>query len=254
VRQMQDQLFDRQLGMLFVSDAVRAIPEGTSVLSQINRRLASPRTARRHSLVIGATATAIVLGLILAVTPARASFGDLLRFTFVQRFGTVLVTPASTPARSAAAAGGQSSIIGHSEAMPRLTLAEAQQLAGFHIPQPSFLPAGVVFRFAFASTDHTTAVLSYGRAGTESSGMFIQIEDGAAGGGYAIPAAAAQTVKVNGHDAVYARGSSDQSGTWNGKADSALLSWQGGAFTYVMSYSGLGLSQTDMILIAESLK
>src|ERR1700726_1434986 len=174
---MQDQMFDRWLGMLFVSDAVRAIPEGTSVLSQINRRLARPRTARRHSLVIGATATAIALGLILAVTPARASFGELLRFAFVQRFGTVLITPASTPGRSAAGAGGQSSIVPHSEAMPRLTLAEAQQLAGFHIPQPSLLPAGVVFRFAFASTDHTSAVLSYGRAGDESSGMFIQIEE-----------------------------------------------------------------------------
>jgi hypothetical protein len=68
------------------------------------------------------------------------------------------------------------------------------------------------------------------------------------------PAAAAQTVKVNGHEAVYARGSSDQSGAWNGKADSALLSWQGAGFTYGVSYSGLGLSQTDMILIAKSLK
>jgi hypothetical protein len=248
---MQDQMFDRRLGMLFVSDAVRAIPEGTSVLSDINRRLAHQHSPRRRALVIVSSVTAVALGLLLAVTPARAAVGDFLRFAFVQRFGTVLVTPTPTPATGAATAPG---VVGGSQQMPRLTLAEAQQLAGFPIPQPSFLPQGVVFRFAFASTDHTGAVLSYGRVGDQSSGMFIQIDKGARSGGYAIPASAARTVKVNGHDAVYARGSWDQSQNWNSSADSALLSWQGGGFTYVMSYSGLRLSQADMIRIAESLR
>jgi hypothetical protein len=249
---MQDQMFDRRLGVLFVSDAVRAIPEGTSVLSEINRRLAHQRSPRRRSLVIVSSVTAVALGLLLAVTPARAAVGDFLRFAFVQRFGTVLVTPRPTPAAGAGTAPG--AVAGSPQQMPRLTLAEAQQLAGFPIPQPSFLPQGVVFRFAFASTDHTGAVLSYGRVGNESSGMFIQIDQGAPGGGYAIPASAARTVKIHGHDAVYAHGSWDKSGNWNGSADAALLSWQGGGFTYVMSYSGLHLSQADMIRIAESLQ
>jgi hypothetical protein len=248
---MQDQMFDRRLGMLFVSDAVRAIPEGTSVLSDINRRLAHQRSPRRRALVIVSSVIAVALGVLLAVTPARAAVGDFLRFAFVQRFGTVLVTPTATPAAGAGTAPG---VVAGSQQMPRLTLAEAQQLAGFRIPQPSFLPQGVVFRFAFASTDHTGAVLSYGRVGDESSGMFIQIDQGARSGGYAIPASAARTVKVNGHDAVYAHGSWDQSQNWNSSADSALLSWQGGGFTYVTSYSGLRLSQADMIRIAESLR
>src|SRR6202521_5568745 len=248
---MQDQMLDRRLGMLFVSDAVRAIPEGTSVLSDINRRLAHQRSPRRRSLVIASSVTAVALGLLLAVTPARAAVGDFLRFAFVQRFGTVLVTPTATPAAGAGTAPGG---VGSAQQMPRLPLAEAQQLAGFPIPQPSFLPGGVVFRFAFASTDHTGVVLSSGRVGDQSSGMFIQIDQGARSGGYAIPASAARTVKVNGHDAVYAHGSWDQSQNWNSSADSALLSWQGGGFTYVMSYSGLRLSQADMIRIAESLQ
>jgi hypothetical protein len=251
---MQDQMFERRLGMLFVSDAVRAIPAGTSVLSDINRRLAHQRSPRRRSLVIASSLTAVALGLLLAVTPARAAVGDFLRFAFVQRFGTVLVTPTPTPGRSSVGAGGESGAVPGAIAMPRLTLTEAQKLAGFRIPQPSFLPQGVVFRFAFASTDHTSAVLSYGRVGDESSGMGIRIAQGAPGGGYAIPASAARTVKVNGHDAVYAHGSWDQSQNWNSSADSALLSWQGGGFTYVMSYSGLRLSQADMIRIAESLQ
>ncbi len=43
-------------------------------------------------------------------------------------------------------------------------------------------------------------------------------------------------------------------GIADSSADSALLSWQGGGFTYAMSYSGLRLSQADMIRIAESLR
>jgi hypothetical protein len=249
---MEDQMFDRRLEMLFVSDAARAIPEGTSVLSDIRRRLAHQRSPRRRSLAIVSSVTAVALGLLLAVTPARAAVGEFLRFAFVQRFGTVLVTPTPTTGAGGGTAPG---VVAESpQQMPRLTLAEAQQLAGFPIPQPSFLPGGVVFRFAFASTDHTGVVLSYGRVGDESSGMFIQIDQGARSGGYAIPASAARTVKVNGHDAVYAHGSWDQSQNWNSSADSALLSWQGGGFTYVMSYSGLRLSQADMIRIAESLR
>lgn len=250
---MQDQMFDRRLGTLFLSDAMRAIPDGTSLLSDINRRLARRRAPRRRALPAVASATVVMLGLLVAIAPARAAVGDFFRFAFVQRFGTVLVTPTPTPGRSVSGVGEQSGAVPHAEAMPRLTLAEAQQLAGFHIPQPSFLPPGVVFRFAFASTDHTSAVLSYWRAGNESTGMFIQIEQGAPGGGYAIPASAARTVKVRGHDAVYAHGSWDQSQNWNRAADAALLSWQGGGFTYVVSYSGLGLSEADMIRIAESL-
>jgi len=82
---MQDQMFDRRLGMLFVSDAVRAIPDGTSVLADINRRVAHKSSPRRRSLVIVSSVTAVALGLLLAVTPARAAVGDFLRFAFVQR-------------------------------------------------------------------------------------------------------------------------------------------------------------------------
>src|SRR5260370_17928040 len=119
---MQDQMFDRRLGMLFVSDAVRAIPEGTSVLSDVNRPLAHRHSPRRRSLVIVSSVTAVALGLLLAVTPARAAVGDFLRFAFVQRFGTVLVTPPATPDASASAGGGQSGPVPHAHATPSLPL------------------------------------------------------------------------------------------------------------------------------------
>ncbi len=249
---MQDQLFDRRLGKLFASDAMTAVPDGTSVRAEINRRLRPGQAQRRYSLLVVASVAAVALGLLLAVTPARAAVGDILRFAFVQRFGTVLVAPTTAPSPTAGADGKSGAVAASPIPMRRLTLAQAQQLAGFHIPQPSFLPPGVVFRFAFA--EQTSGVLSYGRVGDTSSGMFIQIDQGGQSGGYAIPATAAKTVKVHGHDAVYAHGSWDQSGNWRGSADSALLSWQGGGFTYVMSYSGLGLTQADMIRIAESLQ
>lgn len=72
-------------------------------------------------------------------------------------------------------------------------------------------------------------------------------------GGYVIPSSAAQNVTVHGHPAVYAHGSWNETREWHSDVDSAILSWEDG-FTYVLHYSGLGLSRTDMIRIAESLQ
>jgi hypothetical protein len=83
--------------------------------------------------------------------------------------------------------------------------------------------------------------------------MFIQMHVGSAAGGYAVPAAAVQQVRVGGQPAVYARGSWDKSGNWNGDANAELLSWEKDGLAYVLSASGLDLSREDMIRIAESL-
>jgi hypothetical protein len=80
------------------------------------------------------------------------------------------------------------------------------------------------------------------------------MQRGAQVGGYVLPSSAAQDVRVNGHTAVYAQGSWDEFQRWNRRADAALLSWDENAFTYVLSFSGLGLSRDDVIRIAESLR
>jgi hypothetical protein len=232
---MYEESFDRRLGALFLADAARAVPEGTSVRSAIDRSMGHrPRVFRPSPLLISGLVV-VALAVLIAATPARS----LLPFGWI-RFGTVLVNPTPTHAGSQPPSGA----VPEGRPLPRLTLAEAQQLAAFRIPQPSDLPPGVEFRFAFATPEGSWVSLAYGRPGNQSGGMGIQIQQGKPSEYYQVPSSAAQTVKVNGGDAVY----------WSRPGDEGLLSWQEGDFTYVMQYSGLGLSQADMIRIAESVR
>jgi hypothetical protein len=252
---MQDELFDRRLGALFISDAAGAIPDGTSLLSQINRRLDQRRRSRRPAVLVAST---IVIGVavLFSMTPARAAIGQLLPFGWLQRFGTVLIGPTPLPSHvgSGKPPSGRSQPVPQGYALPRLTLAEAQQQAAFPIQQPTSLPRGVVFRFAFVAQDGEWADVSYGPVNDPSRGMGLQMQRGAPVGGYAIPASAARTVRVNGRDAVYAPGGWAGPGSWNSTSDQGLLSWQANGFTYVLQFSGLGLSQADLIRIAESVR
>ena len=227
--------FDRRLAALFLADAAGAVPEATSVRSAIDRRLGHrPRVFRPSPLLISGLVVVALLVLI-AATPARG----LLPFGWI-RFGTILVNPTPT---SGAGKQPQSGAVPEGRALPKLTLAEAQRLAHFQIPQPSYLPPGVVFRHASATPEGSWVSLAYGPPGDQSRGMGIQIQQGKPSGYYQVPSSAAQTVKVNGRDAVY----------WSRPGDEGLLSWREGNFTFVMQYSGLGLGQADMIRIAESM-
>jgi len=232
---MYQESFDRRLGALFLADAARAVPVGTSVRSAIDRRAGHrPRVFRASPLLISGLVV-VALAVLIAATPARG----LLPFGWI-RFGTVLINPTPT---SGAGEQPQSGAVPTGRALPRLTLDEAQQLAHFRIPQPYYLPPGVELRFVYASTDGSWVSLAYGPPGDQSRGVAIQIQQGKPSGYYHVPPSAAQTVKVNGRDAVY----------WSRPGDEGLLSWQEGNFTFVLQYSGLGLSQADMIRIAESM-
>lgn len=231
---MNEESFDRRLGALFLADAALAVPEGTSVRAAIGGRMRYRPHAWRPSPLLIASLLVVAAAVLLAATPAKG----LLPFGWI-RFGTVLVTPTPTPVSGY---NPQSGAVPEGRALPKLTLAQAQQLARFQIPQPAYLPPSVEFRFAYASTDGSWVSLAYGPAGDQSRGMGIQIQGGKPSGYYQVPAAA-QNVKVNGHDAVY----------WKRSVDEGLLSWREGDFTYVMQWSGLGISQANVIHIAESM-
>lgn len=238
---IQENAFDRRLTGLFMTDAALGIPDGTSVMRMIDRRSAHRRWSHRQPLLRAVGLAIIALALLFSVTPARAMVAQLLPFGWIQRLGTVLVTP--TPSSRPGSSEQQSGAVPEAHALPRLTLAEAERQAAFPIRQPAFVPGGMAFRWAFVSPDGHTAVLSYGRAGAPAAGMGIQIEQGAPTGFYQVPASAAEAVKVNGRDAVY----------WDRGADAGLLSWASGNFTYVLQWSGLTLTRPDMIRIAESI-
>jgi hypothetical protein len=228
---------------------LRAIDNTSAAVS---RQPSWRRIALRSALV------ALALSL-LAATPLRTFAGETLQrlpFGAVQRFGTVLIDPGQLFRKETAPPPNnlRAPVASSPRLMtPSLSLAEAQRLVDFAIRTPSWLPPGVVFRGALVGPDGSV-VVSYRAANDPSKGLFIQMQRGAQVGGYVLPSSAAQDVRVNGHTAVYAQGSWDEFQRWNGRADAALLSWDENAFTYVLSFSGLGLSRDDVIRIAESLR
>jgi len=90
---IRDTAFDRRLAALFMTDAARGIPDGTTVLDTVGQHLGHPHRRPRQSVLRIAGIGFIALALLISVTPARAKVAQLLPFGWVQRFGTVLVTP-----------------------------------------------------------------------------------------------------------------------------------------------------------------
>lgn len=87
--------------------------------------------------------------------------------------------------------------------------------------------------------------------------MGIETTRGQRQGGYVYPEYATQEVKVNGQAALFVQGTWTQAAPgvlrWNMDADATALSWQADGYTYMVGSSGLGLSQQDIIRVAESL-
>ncbi len=256
---MRDQ-FVRQL---LEETASEAVPESMNLWPALSSRIEAAHArrnrrwpSRRRLVLVGLAVVVLALSLV-AATPAGAAVGRaFLPSGMLQRFGMVLVRPTLVPSHTPAAGRPQAEPKADAPSgplTPSLTLEEAQQQVSFLIRTPAWLPGDVVYRGALVAPDGTV-VVSYRGVDDPSKGMFIQMQQGAAAGGYAVPSSAAQQVRVGGHAAVYARGSWDRSGNWNRKADAGLLSWQQDGMTYVLSSSGLGLSRNDMIRIAESLR
>ncbi len=244
-----------------------AVTPPTNLETTILRAIDStPVSVRRgpswRRVALGLALVVLALSL-FAATPVRTLAGQTLQrlpFGGVQRFGTILVDPGqyfrneTQPPQNKPRPKAVPKAVGSPIPMtPSLSLAEAQQQVDFPMRTPSWLPPGVVFRGALVAPDGSVGV-SYRSADDPSKGMGIQMHRGAGAGGYVLPASAAQNVQVNGHPAVYAAGAWDQSHQWNRAADAGLLSWEEDGFTYVFSFSGLGLSQADVIRIAESLR
>jgi hypothetical protein len=249
--------FDQWLGPLLISDGALAIPEDASVLVVVNQRVRARSKPRLRAWALVAVLLLLILAAILAATPVSGAVPALrLPFGMVQRFGLVLVGKAPTPAPAQAPARiktvPKTAVSG--ARLPDLTLAEAQQQVAFTIPKPSYLPPGVVFRAAHVAPDHETVVLSYTSEADSGKGMGIQLHPGTVAGGYAIPSTAAQNVKVDDRPAVYAHGAWTQNRDWDPLADAGLLSWQDSRFTYVLMFSGLGLSRDEVVQIAASVR
>jgi hypothetical protein len=263
---------------LFEQLAAHLVPEDLDLRPAVRARIAPPQAtvrASRYGQRRARSRTPMVLCLLalaLAVgVPAAAVVTATTMRTQLQRFGVVLVDP--TPAPTPATAGPQPVIVGP-QSVPAaaatvtgstptwLSLEEARPQVPFPIRVPSWLPAGLTLHGALVGSagavdgksGATKVILSYRATDGTTNGLHLDQIGGQGMGGLAVPAGQARTVTVNGRAAIYARGAWRRDETWDATADSGILSWEAEGFTYLVQFSGLGLSDKELIRIAESLR
>jgi hypothetical protein len=210
-------------------------------------------TPWRPLLVVGLMSLCLAIGIPLSLRAAP----EAIRQQF-QRFGVILVE--STP--MAASVMTAPSTLPASQPTSWISVEEAQRQVSFPIRVPTWLPAGLMLRGALVGTSGAvnderktaTVILSYGASDGTPRGLHIDQIPGAGAGGIAIPANQMQHVLVNGQAAVYAHGAWQKDGRWDPAADAGTLSWDDEEITYVIQFSGLGLTSDDLVRIAESLR
>ena len=142
---------------------------------------------------------------------------------------------------------------GENTLLPSIDPTEAQRQVSFRIPEPAWLPPGLVIKGAHVNPPNW-ASLFYVRADGKEGGLSIEVTQGRVASTYAYPQPSRQAVRVNGQPAVYVHGSWDTHGEWNENADAASIEWATKTIAVHISAVGLGLGEAEMIRIAESLR
>ncbi len=151
--------------------------------------------------------------------------------------------------------------------MPDTDLQGAQKLVSFSIRTPAWLPSGLqsarvgmIPKAPDFTTYEDQVAIIYRPVGALNGAKNLTIHEqpGSPVGGSAVPSSATRAVRVNGQPGVYARGTYEStpgaSATWAPNADVEELSWQLDGLTFEMTASGLGLSLSDLLRIAESIQ
>jgi hypothetical protein len=292
------QLQDSELVMALLemrSPSSRALRQRVQTLTNTEtvkgtRNADEPRRERMFSFLprfvlrVGVVAALLLVAVLMmsAVVPSvRAALGRVMQ----QRFGLVLVEPTleAIPAAETELEEGEGLT---EEAIPPISLEEAQAQVPFTIPMPRLLPEGFAVWAARVGTG------PHGES-TDENGNRITMEppiqvilhfkpdeefqrqyhpDATLGltilnqigieGGYTVPAGSEEEVEVNSNSAVFVRGAwvrPDESQpppsdniNWDDMVDVVMLSWEADGFTYILHGYYLGLSQEDYIKIAES--
>jgi hypothetical protein len=144
-------------------------------------------------------------------------------------------------------------VVGNVRLVPAIGLDQAQTQVSFAIPQPKWLPEGLVRQGSHVSPPDWAQTF-YARAGGGEGGLGIEVTQGATHSLYVFPAAAKQSVTVNGQAAVCVQGSWNEKKQWMATADAVDLEWSANGFLYTIGGSGLGLNCNDLIKIGESLR
>jgi hypothetical protein len=101
-------------------------------------------------------------------------------------------------------------VVGNVKVVPAIDFDQAQTQVSFAIPQPKWLPEGLVRQGSHVSPPDWAQTF-YARAGGGEGGLGIEVTQGATHSQYVFPAAAKQSVTVNSQPAVCVQGA------WNEK-------------------------------------
>lgn len=283
---MLDRMEERHIARSLSDIAHREVSPSLDLWPSFQERLAareretevSPRRygRMRRDSSKGPSAFALVAALIvmlIVVTPAAIPSVQAAVRERLQRFGLLLVEPASSIATATPVIPRptpvQTPVIGTVQRHPWLSIAEAQQQAPFPIRVPAWVPERLTLRGAIASpgasSDKSAAPiivqLSYGPANQSAGGLLIREVPGSDVDPYEVPARYVQSVLVNGQPALYVQGNwrnldaanmRDDS-QWDSSADQIVLSWVADSLTYTLEARGIGLTREEAIHIAASL-
>jgi hypothetical protein len=259
-----DQRDERFLAILLSRHAAQRVPASIDLWPTFQARMATHQRAKRRAVgyrpalrIVSAFTILLIVLLPIAVPGVQAAFRGRL-----ERFGLILIRPTPIPVPSPAQPAVVMPIATPSQPLQRMSMADAQRQVPFPIRVPTWLPNGLMPRGAIVapgpSADSAVAPLvvdtAYGPASGSGGGLHLQQAPVGVPASYAFPADRAQDTQVNGQSALYIKGAWQAAGQWNDAEDSATLSWEADGFTYLLQYSGLGLTRADLIRIAESLR
>ncbi len=143
--------------------------------------------------------------------------------------------------------------ISNAKVLPAISFEEAQKEIPFAIPQPKWLPNGLVLQAAHVSPPSWVQYF-YSQTNGGKGGLGIEVTQGATQSQYIFPETTKQAVLVNGQSAFCVKGAWNEKQEWISTADAGHLEWSVNGFLYSIGHSGLGLACNDLIKIAESLQ
>jgi len=248
---------NQRLPRLLTEIAEQGIPTSPDRASDILRCYKGSQTRRAFLKGMRQPALAgilLALLLIVMVVPIALPTVSAAVGSIVRQSGVVLVKP-TAPTSSSAQRTPAAIVIGATFSPPmRLSLHDAQQQASFHISVPSRLPPGIVFQKAVMSPDDADRVdLFFGQPGSQQANVHIAEARGQSSGGYGFPSDQAQAVMINRYPALYFRGSWRLNETWDNLADVGTVAWESDNVSYMVQVSHLGISEEELIRLAESL-
>ncbi|MGQ9682547.1 MAG: hypothetical protein ACUVX9_08435 [Anaerolineae bacterium] len=245
--------------------AADEVPDGNvdlwpGIRGRVHGQQATARAGMLRMAAVCLVAGALVVSVALAAPSVRAVARDV-----VQRFGlafrgsephapVVLVEATVTPG----------------EAAPAPSVQDLRQQVGFPLRVPTWLPAGLVLANGSAQDLGETqkVILEYRRTtevGTDAPVLRQWVATGPMPAPPLLAAKYEQPSSVAGLPAIYTHGGWREDGRgdpetavgplrWDDTLDAAYLTWEEDGLTYLLEAQGLGLSEAELVRIAESLR